>query len=132
MVRKAKKIRQISGFNKLSFFLLVSFFIAAGIAFYQLTFAKSCPTLKQGTHGACVKSLQHSLNTLGANPRLVEDGKFSAETEAAVRQFQKDNGLRISGVVGRQTRERIGVLVRHEVDCIGYANQGKPCPVLYL
>jgi peptidoglycan hydrolase-like protein with peptidoglycan-binding domain len=31
------------------------------------------------------------------------DGKFGSATEAAVKAFQKDNGLKVDGIVGQET-----------------------------
>ena len=58
-------------------------------------------TLKRGSKGAEVKELQESLNQLGA--ALAVDGVFGKLTEAAVRKFQKDHGLKADGVCGVRT-----------------------------
>jgi peptidoglycan hydrolase-like protein with peptidoglycan-binding domain len=42
--------------------------------------------------------LQGSLNKLGANPPLAEDGKNGPKTMAAVSQFQRQNGLPDTGL----------------------------------
>lgn len=66
--------------------------------------SSSKPTLKKGASGSNVKTLQklliekgYSCGTKGA------DGKFGDSTLAAVKQFQKDNGLTVDGVVGAKT-----------------------------
>ena len=49
--------------------------------------------------GLKVRILQESLIKLGYSmPRFGADGKFGAETEAAVRQFQQDHSLVVDGV----------------------------------
>ena len=48
-----------------------------------------------------VWQLQTLLNENGAN--LVVDGVFGAKTDAAVRQYQADNGLEADGIVGANT-----------------------------
>ena len=58
-------------------------------------------TLKRGSKGAEVKELQERLNQLGA--ALAVDGVFGKMTEAAVRKFQKDHGLKADGVCGVRT-----------------------------
>ncbi|MGX5831139.1 peptidoglycan-binding protein [Mesorhizobium sp. 43Arga] len=42
--------------------------------------------------------LQHSLNALGANPQLVEDGKSGPLTRTALSRFQQQNGLNDTGL----------------------------------
>jgi peptidoglycan hydrolase-like protein with peptidoglycan-binding domain len=46
----------------------------------------------------------------GAKAELSEDGYFGSSTEQAVRTFQRDNGLKIDGVVGVQTFGSLQVL----------------------
>ena len=36
------------------------------------------------------------------------DGQFGGDTETAVRRFQKDNGLREDGIIGKDTCEKLG------------------------
>lgn len=54
------------------------------------------PTLKRGNRGAVVKIAQALL-------RIEDDGVFGSKTEAAVKEFQKANGLTPDGVVGVRT-----------------------------
>lgn len=58
-------------------------------------------TLRKGSTGAEVKSLQSALNRAGAS--LTVDGSYGAKTEQAVRNFQEDNGLKVDGVCGPAT-----------------------------
>jgi hypothetical protein len=62
---------------------------------------------KQGAHGEDVRRAQEQLGHLGYvgadGKPLVEDGKFGRNTEAAVRQLQKDNGLAVDGIIGPKT-----------------------------
>ncbi|MEB3281845.1 MAG: peptidoglycan-binding protein [Lyngbya sp.] len=62
---------------------------------------QSLPILRRGIQGKTVKNLQERLNILGS--RLVVDGIFGPATEAAVKYYQKDNGLLVDGIVGPQT-----------------------------
>lgn len=55
------------------------------------------PTLRRGSGGDWVKWLQTALNL----PQV--DGLFGPRTEAAVRQFQRDNALVPDGIVGPKT-----------------------------
>jgi lysozyme family protein/peptidoglycan hydrolase-like protein with peptidoglycan-binding domain len=47
--------------------------------------------------------LQKSLNDLGADPRLTEDGKNGPRTMAAVSKFQRENGLPDTGLADAAT-----------------------------
>lgn len=59
------------------------------------------PLLKIGDSGKGVLALQYLLNEYGYNLSL--DGRFGANTQNAVRDFQKNNNLTQDGIVGRQT-----------------------------
>lgn len=59
-------------------------------------------TLKRGSRGSEVKTLQGKLN-------LMADGIFGPLTEEAVKEFQKCKGLTADGVVGAQTWAALGV-----------------------
>ncbi len=58
-------------------------------------------TISYGSSGSEVKKLQESLNSKGYS--LAVDGKFGSKTQAAVRDYQKKNGLSVDGVVGEKT-----------------------------
>ena len=64
-------------------------------------------TLRQGSTGSAVEQLQFWLNTLAqydaAIPSTAVDGVFGSRTAAAVRAFQRREGLTADGVVGRTT-----------------------------
>jgi peptidoglycan hydrolase-like protein with peptidoglycan-binding domain len=53
-------------------------------------------TLRRGDEGDAVKALQQLL-------QLAVDGKFGPNTEAAVRQFQRDQNMVPDGIVGPRT-----------------------------
>jgi peptidoglycan hydrolase-like protein with peptidoglycan-binding domain len=59
------------------------------------------PSLKEGSRGNDVKTLQTLLNKYGAS--IWVDGDFGGQTQSAVMAFQKANGLTVDGVVGPQT-----------------------------
>lgn len=59
------------------------------------------PVLRLGAEGANVRLLQTSLNAHGGG--LTVDGDFGPKTERAVIAFQKANGLKPDGIVGRLT-----------------------------
>ena len=62
----------------------------------------SQPTLKLGSSGASVKTLQQALAKAGFSPG-VADGQFGPKTAAAVKAFQSAKGLVADGVVGPKT-----------------------------
>lgn len=60
------------------------------------------PTLKFGSKGSAVVTLQEKLNEIiGAN--LVADGAFGSLTQKAVEAFQKKYNLSVDGIVGKMT-----------------------------
>lgn len=69
------------------------------------TVAVCLPRLQKGSQNRSVMALQRILSTYGyklgnKNPY---DGKFQTMTDTAVRQYQKENGLTVDGVVGEET-----------------------------
>jgi putative chitinase len=64
-------------------------------------------TLRKGDRSDEVTRLQEDLNRLGVRDangnRLAEDGKFGDNTREAVQAFQKQQGLKDDGIVGRET-----------------------------
>ena len=64
----------------------------------------SMPTLRKGSSGACVTSLQTALMNRGYDlGKWGADGKFGDATEKAVKAFQADMGLTVDGIVGPKT-----------------------------
>lgn len=57
--------------------------------------------LRRGSKGDDVLALQQKLNTLGYG--LAEDGSYGPATEAAVRDYQTKNGLKVDGITGTNT-----------------------------
>ncbi|MGX9432107.1 MULTISPECIES: peptidoglycan-binding protein [Bradyrhizobium] len=64
------------------------------------------PTLRRGSKGDGVSSLQRALVGLGYD--LAVDGDFGSNTEGAVHGFQSRSGLEADGVVGAATKAAIG------------------------
>lgn len=62
------------------------------------------PVLRKGCRGNDVKKLQEALLRLGyALPRFGADGKYGAETRAAVIAFQKKMDIAVDGICGANT-----------------------------
>ena len=69
---------------------------------------KDMPLVYSGSRGEDVKTLQAQLNALGYDCGTV-DGIFGAKTYNAVVKFQKDRGLAVDGIVGKNTWAALGV-----------------------
>jgi len=60
--------------------------------------------LRLGSRGSAVRAVQ---KTLGVSAT----GYYGTATQRAVRNFQAENGLRVDGIVGAQTRRALGISV---------------------
>ncbi|MEW5323470.1 peptidoglycan-binding protein [Geobacillus thermoleovorans] len=63
-------------------------------------------TLKRGDRNDYVKTLQSWLYKAGFNPGGI-DGVYGANTEKAVREFQKKVGITVDGIAGKQTYQAL-------------------------
>ena len=54
-----------------------------------------------------MKSIQQALNDLGADPKLVVDGRFGPATRRAVTDFQAAAGITADGIPGPVTEAAI-------------------------
>lgn len=63
---------------------------------------------KQGSSGATVKKIQQKLKNWGYYSGSV-DGIYGAKTKAAVKYFQRKNGLTADGVAGDKTLAALGI-----------------------
>lgn len=69
--------------------------------------------LCKGDSGSEVKTLQENLIRLGYSCGSAgADGDFGDKTDAAVRTFQKDNGLTVDGLAGEKTQAKIQDLLK--------------------
>lgn len=77
--------------------------ITIGLALFLMSGAAlASPTLFSGSHGHEVFLLQQKLKDIGYTIHTV-DGVFGGETERAVAQFQRDQKIRVTGVVNNAT-----------------------------
>lgn len=60
-------------------------------------------TLQRGSKGSDVKKMQGYLRDVGAQPRPPVTGTFEIQTDKALRDFQKKNGLRVTGQLDSKT-----------------------------
>ena len=72
--------------------------------------------LRLGSRGAQVTKLQQRLITLGYMADGQDDGKFGPITAAAVKAFQKDQGIKVDGVVGTNTLVKLQLELGTEFD----------------
>lgn len=68
----------------------------------------SADLYKKGSSGATVTEIQTRLKNWGYYYGAV-DGVYGSKTEAAVRYFQRQNGLSVDGQVGNQTLAALGI-----------------------
>ena len=87
--------------------------------------AKNIPTLRRGAEGDLVEELQAILNAKYGFS-LDVDGSFGANTEAAVKAFQKSKGLTVDGIVGSKTRAALGLVFDQDTDIPGKPAQDVP------
>ena len=78
-------------------------------------------TLKQGSRGDTVKTMQKKLKNWGYYTGAV-DGIFGANTKKAVMLFQKKNGLSVDGIVGNQTLKALGMSSAGSSSSSGYSD----------
>ena len=64
--------------------------------------------LRQGSSGATVKKVQQKLKNWGYYSGSV-DGIYGKNTVAAVKRFQKKNGLTVDGIAGTKTLAAMGI-----------------------
>ncbi len=67
-----------------------------------------CAVLKQGSTGTDVKTVQQKLKRWGYYDGGV-DGIYGSRTKKAVEWFQRKNGLKVDGIVGRETFKALGM-----------------------
>ena len=65
---------------------------------------------KMGSTGAEVKAIQQTLKERGLYNGSI-DGIYGSQTQAAVKKFQKQQGLAVDGIAGPQTLKRLGISI---------------------
>lgn len=76
-----------------------------GVTQNQNNVELTLPTLRSGSTGETVKSLQRILHSMGYSlgSKNPIDGNFGSKTCAAVKEYQKSKDLHVDGIVGRKT-----------------------------
>ena len=75
---------------------------------YTANEAVAVAVIKQGATGSTVRTIQQKLKRWGYYTGNV-DGIFGSKTKAAVRYFQRKNGLKVDGIVGPATLKALGI-----------------------
>ena len=88
--------------------LALAILFAINIFVIALAQSASADLYKRGSTGATVSEIQRRLKNWGYYSGAV-DGIYGSKTEAAVRWFQKKNGLSVDGQVGNQTLAALGI-----------------------
>lgn len=70
--------------------------------------ALTAAVIRQGSRGETVRTVQRKLKNWGYYKGSV-DGVYGAQTKAAVKLFQRKNGLTADGVVGNKTLAALGI-----------------------
>lgn len=81
---------------------------AAGAYLPQSATQVSAATLKKGSTGSAVRTMQQKLKNWGYYTGSV-DGIFGSKTLEAVKYFQRKNGLTVDGIVGAKTLAALGM-----------------------
>ena len=88
--------------------LALAVLFALNIFIIALAQSASADLYKRGSSGDVVSQIQTRLKSWGYYDGAV-DGVYGSRTEAAVRAFQKKNGLSVDGQTGNQTLAALGI-----------------------
>ena len=95
--------------KKLVVSLVVVFFLnALIIGLIQSSPSASAAIYKRGAQGEVVKQIQQKLKAAGLYNGNI-DGIYGSGTENGVRTYQKNNGLKVDGIVGPETLRSMGI-----------------------
>ena len=103
---------KIKGINLITCVLLIATTAICAILLYNgveiSDVSADAASYKQGSTGTMVKTIQTKFKNWGYYTGAV-DGIYGAKTTAAVKYFQKSNGLTADGVVGPKTAAAMGI-----------------------
>ena len=92
--------------NPVRRFLLLA--LTAAMVLTMIIIPASAATYRQGDRGSAVTTIQTKLKNWGYYTGSV-DGIFGSKTLAAVKYFQRKNGLVVDGIVGTKTAAAMGI-----------------------
>jgi len=78
----------------------------------------------KSVNSAEIKKLQEALKGKGEDPGAI-DGRMGRKTHAAVRAFQKSNGLKVTGKLDQETADKLGVQLATTSDSQGMKENKK-------
>lgn len=96
--------------------------------------AEAVPVLQYvswGTYGDLVRQTQQRLQDLGYDVGTV-DGIFGTRTYEAIRKFQQDQGMKVDGIAGNDTLERLGISIGSGTSGVGESGESDYDEDLYL
>jgi len=76
--------------------------VIAGLQGIEMSGRQVFPVINRGMSGQAVDDLQRALTAAGFYLQSI-DGQFGAATEGALKLFQRERGLTVDGVAGRET-----------------------------
>lgn len=88
--------------------LIIAIVAISVVAFTGGFDAEAASVVKRGSSGTTVRTIQTKLKNWGYYTGSV-DGIFGSKTEAAVKYFQRRNGLSVDGIVGSKTAAAMGI-----------------------
>ena len=94
--------------NRDYIYKLALLFLANLLLFALLTLPANAAVYRPGSSGETVKQIQTNLKKWGYYKGAV-DGIYGSQTTAAVKSFQRKNGLSVDGVVGTKTLAALGI-----------------------
>ena len=103
--------------------MLFVFCGAIALLFTGAVTSADAEVLKQGSTGAQVRSVQTKLKNWGYYSGSV-DGIFGPKTAAAVKYFQRKNGLSEDGIVGAKTAAAMGITLSSSSSSSGASSAG--------
>ncbi len=101
-MKKAVKISLIAIMVLCMSICISSAYVSGGLA------PSYAAVYQQGSSGSTVKTIQQKLKNWGYYNGSV-DGIFGSKTKEAVKYFQRKNGLKVDGIVGKKTLSALGM-----------------------
>ena len=88
--------------------MLALVLLVSCVALFLISTTADAAVIKQGSSGETVRKIQTKLKNWGYYTGSV-DGIFGSTTLAAVKYFQRKNGLVVDGIVGTKTAAAMGI-----------------------